>query len=1246
MLHQLSLKALAQPLLESIAIGLLSAIGTATFGIAPLFAQTISANDPSNPVSPFCQVMSSELVSPWGYGSGLLPALKVAIEQGGDLNQLCDFYGVQILPLNFLVSTDAILAQQLIEQGVDVNAHDWKGDTPLHYVGASVETAQLLIERGANVNAPNNDGITPLHNIFGEKSLAVMALLIERGADVNAATPEGITPLHFAYNFPMGDGAALLISEGADVNARTTENVTPLYSALSFSEVVAQLLKAGADPNIQNREGAAIHAVDISPDVLQLLLAAGVDVNVRNSLGQTALHKQRFSFEIVPLLLAADADVNAQDSQGRTPLFDVNLQVAQQLLAAGADLNIQDSSGWTPLHQAVWLQSNSGPEQQSYFGTELVELFLSEGADTTIRDNQGETALDVTRKLNRSNIVVLFPSEDGTLVGDETTDSEVIDLQLSSEAQRQVQDLLQSARGEDQSRKMALLQLSRASELAQTISGLGIRDRLLRDIGLEFVELNALAEAEVIAQKISYGAYGYVDGSRPELERAIIKAYIQSGQMDQALSIAENTPPDRRNKYWMAVIDALIDQNLPVEAAALLDRFIGNSNLDDSYRQQAISQINQVYLGAEQFEQSQAFLQARALKHPGDEVSALRVTALWAGRAGQLETALAVVRQIPANERARTFIDLARLYHYQGQQAQAKSLLDEVRQLPPADITQSWQKRSAFDMAIDLAAGYADVGLTETARAVLTDAERDFAPLGSSYPSYRAYELVEVFARTGLFDRAIQLVDSAPSSQRYAARLRLAKVYTDRGDYDLAITTLSRIPDSALSPYLERRQKLFERIVKETLKQKNVTLAKRAAQLIADPADSISVWLKISAFYRVQQQPQAAIEILDRLADNESSTAVSLVAIAEEYWAVGQREQAIETAELAIAAIPIFQPDANAPFYDSNYLGVIAKLGRNWQAPELQAAAVREMEARLEAADSDEYSLLSLFSSYRLTELVGLAYNPNQAPSELFNRNLARLEIIFEQAPADDRLTVLARMVSLYSNINRPDEARAAIEEMLPLIAALPDESQRISDYKRLAGITIQTADLEDQLKILPRLSMGQRLEVLTDVIQQVASEDDAARTMQYFDQLIQLSEQSQSQSDLNGLLLYLAYKYENNRDPNGGYAPPLPLTSAAIALLMRLPQHISDPYQQIGAWSIINRLDLPPAEADKAYEALHAKIKEIPDSYGKREMLWSELENLLNARDFERATRMAYELEDAYCRTALGWIETVRQAE
>jgi hypothetical protein len=57
------------------------------------------------------------------------------------------------------------VVQHLIELGVDVNAKDSRGYTPLHFAARTKNPAvvKLLIEAGANVNAKDNEGITPLH---------------------------------------------------------------------------------------------------------------------------------------------------------------------------------------------------------------------------------------------------------------------------------------------------------------------------------------------------------------------------------------------------------------------------------------------------------------------------------------------------------------------------------------------------------------------------------------------------------------------------------------------------------------------------------------------------------------------------------------------------------------------------------------------------------------------------------------------------------------------------------------------------------------------------------------------------------------------------------------------------------------------------------------------------------------------------------------------------------------------------
>ena len=57
-------------------------------------------------------------------------------------------------------------------------------------------------------------------------------------------------------------------------------------------------------------------------DVVQALIAAKADVNLKNTLGSTPLHfaAQEGCTETLEALIAAGADVNARNEDGNTPL--------------------------------------------------------------------------------------------------------------------------------------------------------------------------------------------------------------------------------------------------------------------------------------------------------------------------------------------------------------------------------------------------------------------------------------------------------------------------------------------------------------------------------------------------------------------------------------------------------------------------------------------------------------------------------------------------------------------------------------------------------------------------------------------------------------------------------------------------------------------------------------------------------------------------------------------------------------
>lgn len=173
------------------------------------------------------------------------------------------------------------------------------------------------------------------------------------------------------------------------------------------AKTIANLLSRGFDPNTVNPKGvpALILAVqEPSPKVLDTLLSdKRTQVEIRNTLDESALMlaSLKGNLDLCKALIVRDADVN---KPGWTPLHYAatggHVDVLQLLLDHHAYIDAASPNGSTPLMMAAM------------YGTDdAVRLLLGAGADSTLKNGLGLTALDFAKRVQRDSAAKLIEDE-------------------------------------------------------------------------------------------------------------------------------------------------------------------------------------------------------------------------------------------------------------------------------------------------------------------------------------------------------------------------------------------------------------------------------------------------------------------------------------------------------------------------------------------------------------------------------------------------------------------------------------------------------------------------------------------------------------------------------------------------------------------------------------------------------------------------------------------------------------------
>ncbi|KAH8912410.1 ankyrin [Coniochaeta sp. PMI_546] len=319
-------------------------------------------------------------------------------------------------------------AQCMMECSYETGVPEQVGSTALHHAAAlgQAELVKYIVDNGhqTDIDVQDRRTLTPFYYAYANACWgSTIPLLLQMGADINVEIKFyqpycTITPLGEAVRLGNFDDAQKLIDLGADpshgfvaTGAGHRKGLSPLHLGCMPSACRSGAPKLFEDTRKGSQrmkimetfiaKGSDIHSTDCYGDTplisaaqnrvlpsLRALIAAGADVNARNSLGRTVV-MQAVLGPPNPLPGSLDDPVTRTSDTLR-----VLSSILSELLGAGARIEDVDPSGNNVLH--LFLESSKAFDPT--FVVDIMRLVLSyPGADALVsaKNKEGRLAFEV-----------------------------------------------------------------------------------------------------------------------------------------------------------------------------------------------------------------------------------------------------------------------------------------------------------------------------------------------------------------------------------------------------------------------------------------------------------------------------------------------------------------------------------------------------------------------------------------------------------------------------------------------------------------------------------------------------------------------------------------------------------------------------------------------------------------------------------------------------------------------------------
>ena len=238
------------------------------------------------------------------------------------------------------------------------------------------------------------------------KKLSLLLTCIFMHGMLSACSGERYTELMNAARDGNNKAVMRAISGGAKVDQRTSQGKTALMlaAAKGHLDTVKLLIENGADVNLEDGYGTSpiiVAATANKYQVIEELIKHGANPSKRDSSGGSALDNAVFygHKESVKALLQGTEKIEA-DQAAELLLMSAGLghkEIVESLVNFGVDVNSRGKKQRTALIAAT-----------RFDRLKVVEYLLQHGADLSLRDADGNSALDIAKQRQQTDMIALF----------------------------------------------------------------------------------------------------------------------------------------------------------------------------------------------------------------------------------------------------------------------------------------------------------------------------------------------------------------------------------------------------------------------------------------------------------------------------------------------------------------------------------------------------------------------------------------------------------------------------------------------------------------------------------------------------------------------------------------------------------------------------------------------------------------------------------------------------------------------